>query len=158
MLRKIEDAFSDIQHPGDDNIFVYLDPEDVDFGELDYDAFRGLHWKHLTLDFLSRFDIKAVLSYFTKEAFKFYLPGLMSVIVNHPHKTEDNGMRSALVCAMTPSIINDQIMNAHRSKLISLFSQNQRAVFRSFLEFMNAYFPDPMLEREALESTWWQVK
>lgn len=172
LLKQIEEAFSEIYHPGDENVFVRLHENDVDYDELDYNAFRGLHWKSLTLDFLLQFDAKAILSYFTHKAFQFYLPGLMKVILQNPWEAEELGIRDALVCIMCPigkvgrnenedhetgnhiADNSNTLWNAAWKQRIDSFTEKQLNVFCSFLEFMSTYYHSPMTEDDALRIYW----
>jgi hypothetical protein len=154
LLRQIEDAFSNVEHPGDDNVLMQLPPDDVDYDDLDYNAFRGLYWKEITLELICHLNIRSVLSYLTDEGFNFYLPGLMTVAINNPDQTVE--MRDGLVALMTPSKESVNL-NTSRYWRINSLTPKQRSAFRSYLEYMATYYAYSEIEQDALESTWWQV-
>jgi uncharacterized protein DUF6714 len=80
LIREIEQAFADIEYPGDDKIVPVLNQ--MDYWRLSND-FKGTDWKAIDPDILVKhvYDLPLL----TSEAFRFYLPAyLIAALSGHP--------------------------------------------------------------------------
>jgi len=71
ILRYLERAFSETPYPGDDNI-CESEPEVAE-------AFRGRHWRDIDIALIVPDQMESLCS-FTPEAYRYYLPGYLTVI------------------------------------------------------------------------------
>ena len=86
---QIARAFADVPSPGDD-----VDDLVVTFGagegEDIADAFRGRHWKDMPLDLiLENFYFASSLTHMTPQAFHYYLPGFLLLLLDRPDSEPD---------------------------------------------------------------------
>ncbi|MEP7285703.1 MAG: DUF6714 family protein [Chloroflexota bacterium] len=138
LLQDIEDAFSNLAYPGDDNI-VY-DNHDADPDVIDTRTdFRGKHWKELSIDIIN--DHRDDLSYLTSEAFCFYLPAFLIASISYPTELIDV-LPDNLISRLTPRV-EIPTSNAKFMAIVDILSPQQRKVVAAFLQwYTNSIFPE----------------
>lgn len=155
LIQKIELAFCDVEHPGDDNLVNSSygeEPEEVKrhfLGQSD--------WKKLSPDFL---DFDGALSFFSDKAFRFYLPAFLIADLNE--KLEFNDPTNRLCWALTPQSENTKIAKAFGGetlgekarKCFDVFSKEQVGVIVSYLQFRLAKDDYNPTIQQALEHYW----
>lgn len=152
---QIRDAFRVAAYPGDSNI-VY-DLRYPDCREIAA-AFKGKHWGDVPLELL--LGSHESLSFFTDEAFRFYLPAYLLAAIE---RYEDADIIPLYVLfSLRPSRKGEE--EARFLARMEGFSTVQREAIRSFLRFMAhahaADFPSNDLTRDEpsllLEQFWEQ--
>jgi hypothetical protein len=116
VLQKINSAFQAISYPGDlhivyDNSGYHLECMEI------REAFAGKHWSDLKLETLVYQN--SALSFMTPEAFRFYLPAYLSIVINKFDKTDilpDN-----IVLTLTLPVQSDSL---HKLNIIQQHSRN----------------------------------
>ena len=149
-LRQIvEDAFRDIPYPGDDNI----SSEDHCFECSDMArAFRGKHWKEITLDLLLKDCLGSGLPLFKPAALRFYLPAF--ILVSIDEFVEADTIPDVVLDLLTPEPAEPD--SRFVAKFDPLARQQKRAV-RLFIEYLleeyGDHYPDDA-PRLALDRYW----
>lgn len=92
LIRAIETAFATTPYPGDDNIGQSHEIDSVT------KAFKGKSWRDVSMKLA--FDYRGELSYFTPNAFRFYLPGFMIAVLQHPEAVDT--LPTNLILRLTP--------------------------------------------------------
>ena len=117
---QIEAAFACVPYPGDDNLTAQGDDEGVS------EYFRGTSWQGHAIPML-RYHSNA-LSYFTAEAFHYYLPTFLLAELEDPN--EADVIAENVVSNFSPSL--GSLWLKHR---IALFSKPQLAAIAAFFEY-----------------------
>lgn len=146
LKRQIVIAFADAQYPGDQNIgdsppgYVLESDQVVDF-------FRGKSWQQISYQDLVRNykgDHRAVLHFMSPDAFRYYLPALLTTtfdyLLESGVKDVENAAQevysehSSLVFALTrPESAEAQVRFDQR---VATFTSTQKKAIVSFLEFV----------------------
>lgn len=134
VIQKIEEAWRDVSYPGDDKIFT---PDSYDDeGIVEY--FAGTSWRDHTPS-----DLRAhssAFSFFTPEAYHFWLPAFMIAEITNPEEADVIGEYIAW------SVSDDR-----GGKAWPLFSRAQREAVTAYLRFQIETFKDAAQdERKAL--------
>lgn len=126
LVQQIEDAFSDVEYPGDERIVITTEYFDNLKVLLD---FKGKHWKEITTEMIlqHRFD----LSRFTPEAFRFYLPAyLISSLI-----AEDRGeIIIHVVWNLDPQEEQGNFRDEFLARVEGL-SSKQKTAIKAFINF-----------------------
>lgn len=133
VLAEIESAFAGLSPPGDDRL---LHPDCRDDGDIAA-FYGGPRWQDLAGDFIVR--NYAAPSFFSAEAFRFYLPAFMVWALKHPDSPDY--VIEATLRAFDPGAEGEPLQAFQASKF-SLFTPAQRAAVAAFLE---AFRADPLL-------------
>lgn len=91
----VEIAFNNVPYPGDDNLIAFTghwESPDV------LEAFRGKHWRDISLDVL--FTHRLSLSLFSPKAFLFNLPAYLIAALLHPNVVDT--LRENVCFLLTP--------------------------------------------------------
>lgn len=137
-LKVIETAFVNTPYPGDSNLVWSHDEV-----EMEHD-FRGEHWRDIPLNLI--FTHQMGLAFFTREAFRFYLPAFMRAILLRPN--EGYRLSSNLLAHLTPAeslpdrwtkVIRESMMEQLLNQAAS-FTQIEIAAIITFLETFKQLF------------------
>jgi hypothetical protein len=135
-LRKhIEAAFAETNYPGDallvyDNSGHHLECNEVAA------AFRGKHWKEISLEIL-RYHSAGIV-FLTPEAYRFYLPAYLLAAVMH-YNQADTIPDSVVFSLIPPADAND--FQAYQRR-IEGFTPAQRQAIKYFLEYLKQTHPE----------------
>jgi hypothetical protein len=138
----VEAAFKNVPYPGNDNLIDssghWESPEVVE-------AFRGRHWKDISLDTL--FTHRLSLSLFSPKAFLFYLPAYLVAALLHSGEVDT--LRENVSFLLTPPDSAGPQMDWFPTR-VSLFDIRQKEAVRRFMNFVlkqeNSY-PNPNRQR-----------
>jgi hypothetical protein len=128
LARKIRDAFSTNDYPGDDKLVVGDDPESLQIR----DVFKGKRWEEIPLSVLDYHY--SSLSFFSPEAYRYYLPAfLLASVLNY----RSAGMvpLSTILSLIAPKKQGKMMMDWFLGRVSGL-TPAQKAAIREFLEFM----------------------
>jgi hypothetical protein len=147
----IEDAFAETEYPGDHALVYDTSGYHLECNEIAA-AFRGRHWRELSLDTLLYHH--AALFFFTPEAYLYYLPAylLASALLYH----EADVIPGTLVFSLTPPdqrniTIGPVVINQTPPKqtdiddyqqILERCTPQQGQAIRRFLEFMKANYAE----------------
>jgi hypothetical protein len=134
VIRLIEDAWREVPYPGDDKI---VPPDSHEFDDIE-NYFRGTTWRdHSPVDLRCH---SAAFSFFTPEAFHYWLPAYMIAEITCPEEADVIGEYIAWA------------LSDHRGgKAWPLFSRDQREAVAAYLRFQIETFKDAAdHERKAL--------
>ena len=147
LIAEIEDAFGALEPPGDQAL---LHPQCMD--DVDTCHFYGApRWQEVTAEILV--PGYAAPSFFSAEAFRYYMPAYMVWALENPDSPE-MAVESA-IRAFDPSYDDPRLTAFQRSKFV-LFDSAQRRTIIHFLEAFAAS-GDGALEgmaRAALDAVW----
>jgi hypothetical protein len=138
LLQGIENVFSNLEYPGDENLVYDNSDKYVDVAETKVN-FCGKHWRELSIDTINyhRDD----LPFFTPEAFCFYLPAFLIASVSFPIEVIDV-LPDNLMLVLTPDRENHET-DAKLTTIVNRLTPQQKMVILDFLEwFTNKYVPD----------------
>lgn len=141
IAREVEDAFATVTYPGDDNLVS--NPNYYECSEV-IDAFRGKHWRDISLGAL--FDHRDKAGLFSPEGFRFYLPCYLVAGLIHNNVADTRGFLFSL---LTPPESEGPRMDRFL-KRISLLDARQKAALRRFIELWvetETSYPDPNRDR-----------
>lgn len=85
VLEKLTSSFQTLPYPGDLNLVYDNTGNHLECVEIQQ-AFAGKHWSELSQETLVREN--SALSFLTPEAFRFYLPAYLSIVVREFEKTD----------------------------------------------------------------------
>jgi hypothetical protein len=85
VLEKLTSSFQTLPYPGDINLVYDNTGNHLECVEIQQ-AFAGKHWSELSQETLVREN--SALSFLTPEAFRFYLPAYLSIVVREFEKTD----------------------------------------------------------------------
>jgi hypothetical protein len=119
LRKQIEAAFGQARYPGDDHLVDdnsgYPGAESTDIAA----AFRGKHWKDLPLETLRYFS--AALSFFTPEAYHFYLPAFL--ITSALRYDDADILPGAVLFHLTPP--GERYADDYYAQRLALFTPSQ---------------------------------
>ena len=134
VIQQIEIAWRDVPYPGDDNIFT---PDSYDDEDI-VNYFGGTTWRGHDPAKLRAHS--SAFTFFTPEAFHYWLPAFMIAEIENPAEADVIG-----------DYIPWSLSNKYAPQRWPLFSQAQRNAVASYLRFQIEKFPDCSDdEREAL--------
>lgn len=142
IARDVEDAFAIIPYPGDDRLVgspTYSENEEI------LEAFRGKHWRDISLDVL--FEHRLSLGALSPEAFRFYLPSYLVAALLHSEETDT--LRENVFSALAPPAEEGFWMDWLLERINPL-DVRQKAVLRRFIEFWartETSYPDAARDR-----------
>lgn len=144
-VNRIQQAFLAVPYPGDDNLVDH--PAYPDVAEV-RDEFRGQTWLDADVELLRR-NVEA-LSFFTPEAFRYYLPAFLRAALLEPRRAD---IIPQFVClSLTPPKDDGPQLRRFR-KQMHLFSSDQKDAIRSFLTYAQEHLA--LAEaRQALHRFW----
>jgi hypothetical protein len=126
--RQIEVAFATVPYPGDDRLVE--NPADWEAQEIAV-AFRGRHWTALPPEVLRCHD--SSLTYFTPEAYRFYLPAyLLASLRPYDPSIDRIHIHQRVVWSLTPPKHNGPDMDRFLRKVSDL-TPEQKVAVRDFL-------------------------
>lgn len=155
LLQNIEKAFEDANYPGDETLVNSSYGEEP---ELVKQHFRGQKdWRNISAEEL---DLNGALSFFSDEAFLFFLPAFLIADIKEELNFNDPSIR--LCWALTPQTEEQKIakawggetMGARARKCFDAFSKEQVHAIVAYLQYRidkDEYNPTI---RQALESYW----
>ncbi|MGB7520529.1 MAG: DUF6714 family protein, partial [Spirulinaceae cyanobacterium] len=85
ILEKIENNFGDSLYPGDDNIVYDNSGRCLECLDIEQ-AFQGKHWKDVPSETIIYQN--SALTFFSVEAFRFYLPAYLCVAIEHYYPSD----------------------------------------------------------------------
>jgi len=129
---KITDAFSTTPYPGDNNIGDG-DPFDGDSVE---EAFRGKHWREISLELLLVHHEK--LPFLSPEGFRFYFPAYLIGVLYHFEDLDMYFVPSRIITSLTPP---SQFPNKFL-EIAKQFTAQEKDAIHSFLYHFKALFPE----------------
>src|SRR5687767_12111921 len=134
VIQLIENAWRDVEYPGDDRIFTPDSYDDEDITNY----FRGTTWRgHDTAKLRAR---SSAFTFFTPEAFHYWLPAFLIAAVENPEDAD-------VLLDYIPRSVSD----GYASRRLLLFSQAQREALAAYLRFQIENFPEESHhERNAL--------
>ena len=144
-IAEIEAAFAGLAPPGDDRL---LHPQCMDDGDV-ADFYGPLDRGQLTDDAITR--NYAAPSFFSAEAFQYYMPAFMIWSLNHHDAIEY--APEATIRAFDPTSDDPGLYDFQVSKF-ALFTERQRA---AVIQFLRAFSTDPDLgpiAEDALMNFW----
>lgn len=155
LREQIEEAFRDSVYPGHSNIVYdlrYADCREV------AEAFKAKHWKDVPLEVLLHYHES--LSFFSDEAFRFYLPAYLLIAVER--YGEADVIPLYVLFSLQPPPTGEERDRFLRR--MEGFTRAQREAIKSFLRFMRdehaADFPTSDLTRDepsALLDRFWEA-
>ncbi len=141
-VREVEEAFADVPYPGDDKI---VDNLDLYGRDIIFEAFRGKHWREITIDVL--FWHRDSFGQLSPEGFRFYLPCFMIGAVLHPVETDT--LWQSVFFDLTPRDSEGPLMDWFHA-LVNLLDARQKAVVRRYVKVFvqtETCYSDEMRER-----------
>jgi len=136
-------AFSDTPYPGDNNIGGD-DPFD---GVIVAEAFRGKHWRDITLELLLSHHDK--LPFLSKHGYHFYLPAYLLGVLFHFEELDMYGTSSQLISTLVPP----SEYGGWFLERLKLFTPQQRSAIYNFLHNYKALFPEESWSYDSDEET-----
>jgi uncharacterized protein DUF6714 len=140
LLEAIRAAFHDVPYPGDGPLMADVSCP-CDEGKEIAEAFAGLHWEKVPLELLVRKN--SCLSFFTPEAFAFYLPAHMLFAITRLSEI-DIALHSTLHALIPPT--KSEMVSWWRSR-ISRITRVQGRVIHRFLQWAEILGLDPRIDR-----------
>ena len=149
LVEKITDAFRDTPYPGDDNICgSEMGDEPAEYGL----EFRGLDWRKIHPELLAL--NYASLSFFTPEAFRYFVPAYMiSDVVEDVESAADPDFSLTYgLCDPADGEPKDRIeeRRAYSMKRFEVFSPKERDAIAAYLRFKGP----PKHVQQALDRFW----
>jgi hypothetical protein len=145
LVKQIEDAFSDVEYPGDEKIVITT--EYFDNLKLLLD-FKGKHWKEINTEMIlqHRFD----LSRLTPEAFRFYLPAYLIASL----RGEDRGeIIPHVIWNLDPQESEGNFRNEFLARVKGL-SSKQIAAIKAFIKFFVERQTHLMSDDKRMQQFW----
>lgn len=134
VIRLIEDAWREVPYPGDDRIFT---PDSYDDEDI-VNYFGGTTWREHDPAKLRAHS--SAFTFFTPEAFHYWLPAFMFAAIQNPEEAD-------VICDRIPWSVDDN----YAPQRWRLFSPAQRQAVAAYLRFQIERFPDGVdAERRAL--------
>jgi hypothetical protein len=128
---RIETAFATVSPPAPDNLVV---PTYDDEGVVLF--FRGKSWRELSVEDLRRHEV--ALSFFSAEAFRYYLPAFMLADLDDPVRADIIGPGILFHFSPPSPYWAPQL----RSRL-ALFSREQKDAIVQFVRTRGPHYEDP---------------
>ena len=135
VIRFIEDAWREVPYPGDDRIFT---PDSYDDEDI-VNYFGGTTWRgHDPVNLRAH---SSAFTFFTPEAFHYWLPAFMIAAIQNPDEAD-------VICDRIPR----SITNKYEPQRWQLFSPAQRQAVAAYMRFQIERFPNVADdERRALD-------
>lgn len=161
LIQKIVDAFSGIEFPGDDKL---VNPSYDEEPDLVRNHFVGQNnWNKLTPEFI---DFDGALSYFSNEAFRFYIPAFMIADIHGELKNNDPTV--PLCWSLIPPSETQKIakvwgggtMKSQSSERFKDFSEEQISSIIFYLQWkllQDEYYKNDLIIEQALKNYWLQL-
>jgi hypothetical protein len=130
----VEAAFAETKYPGDDRLVYDNSRDHLECNEVAA-AFKGKHWKQISLETLRHHS--AGIFFFTPEAYRFYLPAYLLAAALH-YDEADTISDSVVFSLIPPSDAKDAQSYLHR---VEGFTTTQRKAIKRFLEFLKQQHP-----------------
>lgn len=130
IIREIEAAFAQVEHPGDQSL---LHSQCMDDHDIDIEDFYGdIHWRDVPDDIIERNN--ASLRFFSPEAFRFYLPAFLTWVLRNFAATDSFTVDSTIY-SLDPG--DDDLGDFAKSKY-SLLDHRQRTAVANLLNYLKA--------------------
>jgi hypothetical protein len=155
LIQKIAEAFSEVEFPGSDKLVAPSYGEEPDQVR---NHFAGQsNWNKLAPGFL---DFDGALSFFSDQAFRFYLPAFMIADLNE--QLEYNNPAIRLCWALTPQSENQKIakvwgggtIGERAKECFGHFSEEQVQSIVSYLDWKALKEEGNLTIEQALENYW----
>lgn len=162
VVARIERSFASAVYPGDDALVYDQSGDHLECIEV-RDMFRGLAWRDVSYEMLVAHD--TALSFFTVEAFRYYLPSYLLATINH--FDEVDALPSSVVHYLTLPAADDVLKQIEyfrenpvapqtfQEELMHLLQDESHRFemrFKSFLSRMSGFSPEQgRAIRDALE-------
>ena len=134
---QIETAFACVPYPGDHNLTAQGDDEGVS------EYFRRTSWRGHAIPML-RYHSNA-LSYFTTEAYHYYLPAFLLAELEDPDEADT--IAESIVFHFSPSVVGSVWLEGR----IALFSKSQLTAIEAFFEYYLHEYGEDGSVKEAKE-------
>ena len=147
----INEAFSQASYPGDSMLVVNQSGKHPDYQAV-YKAFKGKHWRDISIDTLRyHYDDFFLM---TSEAYRFYLPAYMRATILEYDQAEN--IPGSVVFSLT---LPDSPGSDMDWFLLTMggFSQEQKRVIAAFLSFLLTYHKEdfPGNELDTVLNKYW---
>jgi hypothetical protein len=126
----IEKAFDDVPYPGDDNLIHSRYQEAIDKAEY-FKGIKWQDWKDNPSQFLDM-RLNGALFWFTKEAYRYYLPLYMIQALIDYEKADL--LPGEVISSLAPPVDKPGLIK-HVSREIDFMTPSQLKAILSFLEF-----------------------
>jgi hypothetical protein len=144
-IAEIERAFAGLRPPGDERL---LHPQCMDDGDI-VDFYHAPDWRHLNDDaIVSNY---AAPSFFSAEAFQYYMPAFMIWSLNHDDTIEYAA--ESTLRAFDPTA-GDAELQAFQVSKYALFTDPQRKAVIRFLQAFSAHPDLGEIAMDALTNYW----
>ncbi len=155
LIQKIVTAFSDAEFPGNDNLVNNSYGEEPTLVRVHF--FGQNNWNTLSPEFI---DFDGALSFFSDEAFRFFLPAFMIADINEQLNFNNPAVR--LCWAVTPQSENKKIAEVYgggsigeRAKAcFNKFSAEERNAVVSYLQWKLVKDENDLTVAQALKNYW----
>lgn len=155
LIQKIVTAFSDAEFPGNDNLVNNSYGEEPTLFRVHF--FGQNNWNTLSPEFI---DFDGALSFFSDEAFRFFLPAFMIADINEQLNFNNPAVR--LCWAVTPQSENKKIAEVYgggsigeRAKAcFNKFSVEERNAVVSYLQWKLVKDENDLTVAQALKNYW----
>lgn len=155
LIQKIVQAFSEVEFPGNDNLVAQSYGEEPDLVKNHFSG-QG-SWNKLTPDFL---DFDGALSFFSDEAFRFYIPAFMIADINEKLEYNDPSVR--LCWSLTPQSENEKIakvwgggtVGERAKECFEDFTEAQVNAIISYLHWKLLQDEDDLIIEQSLKNYW----
>ncbi len=145
LLHEIQEAFQDVEYPGDDNIIKNTEyPESYDM----WLEFKGKHWRDIPSELTERWRMSFVR--FTPQGFWFYLPALLIAAIDPTPFEVD----IYLIHAFIPPDKSSRL--GEFQERMNLLTPSQKSVV---IKFMKQFFEDnpiPARKYKEKSDSFWQ--
>ncbi len=129
IIGEIENAFADVQHPGDHRL---LHAQCMDDGDI-ADFYGGIHWRDVPDEIVERNN--ASLCFFSPEGYQFYLPAFLTWVLRN-FATSNSFTVDSTIYSLEPG--SGKLADFARSKY-SLLDRRQRAAVSDFLLYLKSH-------------------
>ena len=138
LIIRIKKVFAKVKYPGDTKLVVGYSEEAKDYQK----AFKGKNWRDLRSEFVS-YNYASV-SFFSPEAFRYFLPGLMILCLQD--LSEVDMVVDELVSQLTLPEIHDCDLD---TEVLKLFAEGDMKLFNELCEIAKSCKPS---DKELVES------
>ncbi len=120
-----------------------------------FEAFKGKHWREVSLETL--ISNRDHLSFFTPEAFRFYLPAFLIALLTHPNPLDLDVLNENTVSNLSPNYDwgIDQFKEIFEPRVAVLDAAQKKAI-KWFIEWYvdrSKQYNPPDYEDHSLDST-----
>jgi hypothetical protein len=129
LLQNIDEAFSSVPTPTSDNLVYDNSEYNLECKRIK-EKFNGTHWRDLSIADLQ--GQSAALSFFSPDAFRFFLPAFLRVSILDYQRSDV--IPDSIVSDLSPP--KDESLCSYWAERISPLSDMQKQVLREFIIFL----------------------